>query len=148
MQAGGVGISLHDLYGVPRMSIISPSWASIDVKQALGRIHRSGALSPSIQRIVYVAKTYEEEICKLIKTKFAVMDAINDGDLIGKEIPKDVLEELEKPQKINEQDKITKEMKGETKVDQTIVSIPIDMRIKQVKKKQYKKSSMDNKKTL
>lgn len=148
MQAGGVGISLHDLYGVPRMSIISPSWTSIDVKQALGRIHRAGAVSPAIQKLVYVAKTYEENICKMIKTKFSVMDALNDGDLIGKEIPKDVLEELEKPPKVNEDEKISKEMKGETQVDQTIINIPIDMRVKQVKKKQYKKSDKDTKKHL
>lgn len=148
MQAGGVGISLHDLYGVPRMSIISPSWTSIDVKQALGRIHRAGAKSPSIQKLVYVAKTYEEDICKLIKSKFSVMDALNDGDLIGKEIPKDVLEELEKPPKVNEQELISKEMQGETKVDQTIINVPIDMRVKQVKKKQFKKSDKDKKKLL
>lgn len=148
MQAGGVGISLHDLYGVARMSIISPSWTSIDVKQALGRIHRAGAKSPSIQKLVYVAKTYEEEICKLIKSKFSVMDALNDGDLIGKEIPKDVLEELEKPPKVNEQELITKEMQGDTQVDQTIINVPIDMRVKQVKKKQFKKSDKDRKKLL
>jgi superfamily II DNA or RNA helicase len=148
MQAGGVGISLHDLYGIPRMSIISPSWTSIDVKQALGRIHRAGAKTPAIQKLVYVAKTYEEEICKLIKSKFSVMDALNDGDLIGKEIPKDVLEELEKPPKVDEQELITKEMQGETKVDQTIINVPIDMRVKQVKKKQFKKSNKDTKKLL
>lgn len=148
MQAGGVGISLHDLHGIPRMSIISPSWNSIDVKQSLGRIHRAGSKTPAIQKLVYVAKTYEEEICKLIKTKFSVMDALNDGDLIGKDIPKDVLEELEKPPKVNEQELITKEMQGETKLDQTIINVPIDMRIKQVKKKQFKKSNKDCKKLL
>lgn len=148
MQAGGVGISLHDLYGVPRMSIISPSWTAIDVKQSLGRIHRAGAKSPSIQKLVYVAKTYEEEVCKLIKTKFSVMDALNDGDLIGKDIPKDVLEELEKPPKVNETELIKKEMKGETNVDQKIINVPIDIRVKQVKKKQFKKSTKDTKKSL
>lgn len=145
MQAGGVGISLHDLYGVPRISIISPSWTSIDVKQALGRIHRAGAKSPAIQRIVYVAQTYEEEICRLIKSKFSVMDALNDGDLIGKEIPKDVLEELEKPPKVDDMGVILKEIAGKSNIDTTIMEIPIDVRVKQVKKKKFKKSTKDTK---
>lgn len=92
-QAGGVGISLHDLYGVPRMSIISPSWSGSDVVQALGRIHRSGSKSPALQRIVYVAQSYEEEICKGLSTKLTVLSSINDGDLTGPQIPTEKLKE-------------------------------------------------------
>lgn len=92
-QAGGVGISLHDLHGIPRMSIISPSWSGSDVVQALGRINRSGAKSPSIQRIVYIAKSYEEEICKNLSKKLTVLSSINDGDLIGPHIPTEKLKE-------------------------------------------------------
>lgn len=100
-QAGGVGISLHDLHGVPRMSIISPSWSGSDVVQALGRIHRSGAKSPSIQRIVYVAKSYEEEICKNLSGKLTVLSSINDGDLLGPQIPTEKLKEDGLLDKIN-----------------------------------------------
>lgn len=101
MQAGGVGISLHDLYGRPRMSIISPSWNGIDLQQCLGRIHRAGSKSPALQRIVYIAKSYEEEICNLIGEKLKVMSSINDGDLIGPKINKEKLKEIGDLDKIN-----------------------------------------------
>lgn len=81
-QAGGVGISLHDIHGNhPRMSIISPSWSGQEMRQTLGRIHRAGSKTPAIQKIVYVAKTYEEQLCNIIKTKLRNIDALNDGDL-------------------------------------------------------------------
>jgi superfamily II DNA or RNA helicase len=81
-QAGGVGISLHDIHGGhPRMSIISPSWSGQEMRQTLGRIHRAGSKTPAIQKIVYVAKTYEEQLCNIIKIKLRNIDALNDGDL-------------------------------------------------------------------
>jgi superfamily II DNA or RNA helicase len=81
-QAGGIGISLHDIHGGhPRMSIISPSWSGQEMRQTLGRIHRAGSKTPAIQKIVYVAKTYEEQLCKIIKQKLGNIDALNDGDL-------------------------------------------------------------------
>ena len=87
IQAGGVGISLHDLDGhFPRMSVISPTWSGQDLIQTLGRIHRAGAKSPVIQKIVYCAKSYEVEICKLIEKKLKNISAINDGDLHGPDI--------------------------------------------------------------
>ena len=45
----------------PRMSIISPSWSGQEMRQTLGRIHRAGSKTPAIQKIVYVAQTYEEQ---------------------------------------------------------------------------------------
>lgn len=95
MQAGGVGISLHDLNGRPRMSIISPSWSGTDLKQALGRINRAGAKSPAIQRICYIAKTYEEKICHIISEKLLTLSAINDGDMIGQAIPTEKLKAID-----------------------------------------------------
>lgn len=54
IRAGGVGISLHDRNGrYGRVALISPTWSSIELKQALGRIHRAGGLTNCIQRIVY-----------------------------------------------------------------------------------------------
>lgn len=94
-QAGGVGISLHDLHGNhPRMSIISPTWSGQDTQQVLGRIHRAGSKSPAIQKIVYCAKSYEETICNLIKKKLKNITAINDGDLTGPNIPIEKFNEL------------------------------------------------------
>lgn len=80
--AGGVGLSLHDLNGnYPRISLISPSFSVIDLKQCLGRIWRVGAKTKSIQRIIFVANTVEEEICEKLKTKLNNLDLLNDGDL-------------------------------------------------------------------
>jgi len=85
--AGGCGISLDDSQGGhPRMSIISPTWSGQDTQQVLGRIHRANSKSPAVQKIVYCAKSYEEQICALIKKKLINISAINDGDLVGPKI--------------------------------------------------------------
>ena len=82
IKAGGVGISLHDKNGNhPRVSLISPTWSSVDLIQALGRIHRAGGKSKSLQRILYVANTVEEKIADKIQQKVANINTINNGDL-------------------------------------------------------------------
>ena len=82
IKAGGIGISLHDIYGNhPRVSLISPTWSSIDLIQALGRIHRAGGKSKSLQRIIYAAETVEDRIADKIKSKLANINSINNGDL-------------------------------------------------------------------
>ena len=81
-QAGGAGISLHDLNGkYPRMAVISPSYSAIILKQCLGRVHRDGSKTKALQRIVFVAKTVEEEVCEKVKEKLHNLDLINDGVL-------------------------------------------------------------------
>jgi len=88
VQAGGVGISLHDLHGrYPRVSLICPTDHAVDLKQALGRIHRAGAKSKAVQKIVFAAGTYEEKVCKRVQAKLANIALLQDGDL-------DPLEEL------------------------------------------------------
>ena len=103
IQAGGVGISLHDIHGGhPRMSVISPTWSGQDIHQVLGRIHRAGSQSPALQRIVFVAGTYEERICELIQKKLINITGINDGDLIGPRFTDETFKEIEKDvEKIN-----------------------------------------------
>lgn len=123
IQAGGVGISLHDLHGRPRMSIISPSWSGTDVVQALGRIHRAGSKSPALQRLVYIAKSYEEEICKKLGEKLSVLSGINDGDLVGPKITKEKLKEIGELETVN---------KNVINVDDTIEQSN-DEKIKKVK---------------
>jgi len=82
IKAGGIGISLHDIHGGhPRVSLISPTWSSIDLIQALGRIHRAGGKSKSLQRIIYAAETVEDKIADKIKSKLANINSINNGDL-------------------------------------------------------------------
>lgn len=82
IQSGGAGLSLHDLNGkFPRMSIISPTWSPVLIRQALGRIWRDDAKTKSIQRIVCVANTVEEEVCRNVQQKLNNLDLLNDGDL-------------------------------------------------------------------
>lgn len=82
IKAGGLGISLHDKYGGhPRVSLISPSWSSLDLVQALGRIHRAGGKTKSLQRIIYTANTVEESIADKLKIKLNNINSINNGDL-------------------------------------------------------------------
>ena len=81
-QAGGAGISLHDLNGkYPRMALVSPSYSAIILKQCLGRVHRDGAKTKALQRIVFVANTVEEQVCERVKEKLFDLDLINDGVL-------------------------------------------------------------------
>lgn len=81
IQAGGVGISLHDTHGeYPRVSIISPSWSAQNVLQAIGRIHRAKTKTPVRQRIVYCKDTVEEQICKNMRIKIVNIASLNDGD--------------------------------------------------------------------
>jgi len=82
LQSGGIGISLHDLHGTQRVSIISPSFSSYDLIQALGRIHRVGSLTPAIQRVIFCHDTCETVICNRLKEKIKFMETLNDNDLV------------------------------------------------------------------
>lgn len=80
LQAGGLGLSLHDTRGVrPRTSIISPSWSAFDVLQALGRIHRAGGLSDTQQHVLFAAGTIEERVEKVVRRKIRNIEILNDG---------------------------------------------------------------------
>ena len=95
IKAGGIGISLHDIHGGhPRASIISPPWSSIELVQALGRIHRAGGKTKSIQRIVYTANTIEEKIADKLRTKLNNLNQINDGEV------KDIISAALKPKNV------------------------------------------------
>lgn len=83
MQSGGAGISLHDINGkYPRLSLISPSFSAILTRQATGRVWRTGAKSKSVQKIIFIANTVEEDVCESVKRKLNNMDLLNDGDLL------------------------------------------------------------------
>ena len=80
--SGGVRISLHDeLGGHPRSSLICPSFSAIELRQALGRIHRNGSKSVATQRIILASGTVEERVCAKLNTKMFAFDPINDTDL-------------------------------------------------------------------
>lgn len=80
IQAGGLGISLHDLHGDhPRTAIISPSWSAFDVLQALGRVHRAGGQTPTQQHILFAEGTIEETVERVVRAKIKNISLINDG---------------------------------------------------------------------
>mgnify|MGYP006270194693 CR=1 FL=1 len=82
IQSGGVGVSLHDIHGKrPRSSLICPTYSAIDLKQALGRIHRAGAKSKAVQRIIFAADSIEETVMKRVKAKLKNIETLNDGDI-------------------------------------------------------------------
>lgn len=82
IKCGGIGVSLHDLHGGhPRISLISPTWTSIDMQQCIGRIHRAGSRSKSLQRIIYIANTIEEKISDKLAVKLKQLNELNNGDL-------------------------------------------------------------------
>lgn len=83
IQAGGQSISLHDLYGRPRVSLILPPVTARELKQALGRTHRAKSKSPAIQKILFAAGYPEEDISKMVKRKLNSLELLNDGDLSG-----------------------------------------------------------------
>lgn len=83
IAAGGAGVSLHDLNGkYPRLSIISPSYSAVLMRQATGRVWRDGSKTKSLQKIVFVSGTVEEEVCKTVNQKLDNLDLLNDGDLL------------------------------------------------------------------
>lgn len=82
IEAGGVGLSLHDINGkYPRTAIILPSDKAVSMKQALGRVHRAGGKSKSRQIVFFASGTIEEDICKKVRETIRNIDALNDGEL-------------------------------------------------------------------
>ena len=80
-RVGGVGLSLHDLNGRPRVSLISPSYSATTFKQVLGRIRRAGGKSVAIQRVIYIPTSIESRVIKAVKAKIANLDLLCDGDM-------------------------------------------------------------------
>lgn len=96
IQAGGVGISLHDTNGIrPRTAIIAPTWSAVQMKQALGRVHRSGGLTTSIQRLIYCSGTIEEQVASKVREKIRLLGRIHDLDRFAEEIVEIEQQEIE-----------------------------------------------------
>jgi superfamily II DNA or RNA helicase len=83
IQACREGLNLQDLNGNhPRVALIMPTPSPFDLKQVLGRVHRAGGKSKSIQYIVYAAGVYvEENICEKLDGKLKQMDLLADGEI-------------------------------------------------------------------
>lgn len=86
IQSGGAGLSLHDINGkYPRLALISPSYSAVLMRQATGRVWRDSGKSKSVQKIVFVGNTVEEQVCEKVKLKLENLDMLNDGDLQNNE---------------------------------------------------------------
>ena len=80
IAAGGTGLSLHDTHGnYPRVSLISPTFNAKDYLQALGRIHRNGAKSHALQKILVAAGSVEETVISSIQKKLANLNTLQTG---------------------------------------------------------------------
>ena len=82
-QACREGLNLHDINGkFPRVALIMPTPSAYDLKQVLGRVHRAGGQTKSVQYIVYAAQVpIEEDTCNKLDGKFKRMDLIADGEV-------------------------------------------------------------------
>jgi superfamily II DNA or RNA helicase len=81
VAAGGTGVSLHDVLGSrPRVSLISPSFNAKEYAQCLGRIHRNGAKSDALQRVLVAADTIEETVMKAINKKLTNLKTLHQNN--------------------------------------------------------------------
>lgn len=99
-QACREGLNLHDVNGkYPRVALIFPTQSVYDLRQVLGRVHRAGGKSKSIQYIVYAAGVpIEEDTCNKLDQRLKNMDLIMDGEIdatISLAIPEDDKEKLD-----------------------------------------------------
>lgn len=81
VEAGGVAISLHDKIGcAPRQALISPSWNEKTIKQVLGRVDRAGALSDTLQRILFAAGSVEEKVRESLDRKLKNLETLHQSN--------------------------------------------------------------------
>lgn len=86
IDSGGASIDLHDLEGShPRLALVCPTWRGVTLRQALGRVHRAGGKSKSVQKLIYCAGSIEERIAARVRRKLNDIDTINDADLSEEE---------------------------------------------------------------
>lgn len=79
---GGTGISLHDTNGDrPRLSLISPSFNSYEFSQVLGRIHRNGAKTDALQKVMLSSGSIEEYVMKALARKMDDMNTIHQSQI-------------------------------------------------------------------
>jgi superfamily II DNA or RNA helicase len=81
IQACREGLNLHDLNGnYGRVALVMPCPSIFDTRQVLGRVHRAGGKSKSIQFLVYAAGVpIEESICEKLDERLKRLDLLNDG---------------------------------------------------------------------
>lgn len=81
IAAGGAGVSFHDTCGThPRVSLISPTFNFKEHVQALGRIHRAGAKSNCLQRVLISEDSVEERVIRILEHRRNQFDNIHGKD--------------------------------------------------------------------
>ena len=81
-DAGGICLSLHDLFGgFPRVGLVSPCFSAVTLRQVFGRFQREGGKSRSYYRIIFANGTVEMPIWRAVRPKLDNLDALTDGDL-------------------------------------------------------------------
>jgi len=89
IASGGAGLSLHDIHGLnPRLTLISPTYSAVLMRQATGRVWRENAKSKSVQKILFVEGTVEVRVCDNVREKLKNLDLLNDGDLKYEDLSK------------------------------------------------------------
>ena len=81
IQAGGCGLDgLQDLRGdAPRTSLIFPGWSAVELRQAVGRIHRANSKSACLQKFIFASGTIEDRVRRKLRAKLDRIDLLNDG---------------------------------------------------------------------
>lgn len=83
IQAGGVGVSLHDPFTkYPRTALFSPCWSAKDLKQGFGRVHRDDG-GVSRQFLLYWSTGIEARVAGSVRRKLDNLALLNDQELDG-----------------------------------------------------------------
>lgn len=81
-EAGGVAVSLHDVWGnYSREGLVFSPLAARTFQQLCGRFQRDGGRSACRYTVMLAANTDEEKIYKKLQIKLANLDTLNDSDL-------------------------------------------------------------------
>ena len=87
IAAAKEGLNLGDeTGGHPRLAILSPTYSVLKLKQALGRVHRENSKTKSIQKILYVAGTQEEDVVDSMGQKLENLTLINNGVITDEDL--------------------------------------------------------------
>ena len=82
-QAGGESISLHDLHGRPRATIVMPNHNATEFVQVLGRVPRAKAQQSSVTQYIVFARGCQAEarVRRNLRVKSANIRTLTDNDL-------------------------------------------------------------------
>ena len=82
VDAGGESISLHDLHGRPRATLVSPNYNGITLVQLLGRVPRAKSQQSVVNQHLIFAKgcPHEGRMRRALKTKTSNISSLTDND--------------------------------------------------------------------